>query len=662
MKKSTFPIKKSHFLCTLLFTLLSFNICAQATLINNKGNRNQSYPVITQPKQEIVQLINQVNQSNIESSIRYMQQFFRVAKSPEALIVQNWLIDRFESYGYDVDDISIHFFNMQGTQLEAGNVVVVKKGTEFPDEYIMITSHYDHSTYDIAVGPGADDNASGTSGVLECARLLKNIPTKRSILFVPFNAEEYWMVGSLPFAKKCAEENMNIIAHFNMDMIGWFPPDNPNTLMASGYSNISKALFEYYHQTANIYVPSIPTIRLSEGDSYGGDHMPFNMYEYPSLYIGDIEYHSQHPCYHQMCDTIGPYQVGVKCGVNRLDLAKAFVQAVLASSTELANAWLPPQNLSACSGIDKIKVSWDNNSESSSYKLFRNGAFVGETADNFYEDQDVELGNKYEYYVIAVHKENGQESAPSFKDEVTFVTPLQLPYFNDFTENRHGFEQSNWVIKTISNKTSLCNTAETVAFPDNYLSIAELDWFPIPENTENIAIRFKWADTIRGIWYNARLFFEVTNDRKTWHKLAQITGDNPNWVNCEISLNQFINSDFFQARFRLESSGAQSLHIKKGYITDIEIDYVLGEESIKELPSYFSTFNVTPNPADTFINIITNQQTPYHVAIYDLTGKIVFAQAHFNDGMLDVASLQKGIYFVVASTQGHRVAKKVVIQ
>ncbi|MCL1850125.1 MAG: M28 family peptidase [Bacteroidetes bacterium] len=633
------------------FALLCLTVSAQQ-VIDNKGNRNQSYPVITKKTPEIVNLINNVSQNNIENSIRYMQQFIRDCQSPEALTVQNWLIEHFESYGYD--DISIHYFNYFGQQLAAGNVVVVKKGTEFPDEYILITSHYDHPD-----GPGADDNASGTSGVLECARLLKDFPAKRSIMFVPFNAEEKWMVGSLPFVQKCASENMNIIAVLNMDMIGWFPPANPNTIMASGYSYISKALFEYYQQTANVYIPSIPTIRLSAGDSYGGDHMPFNMYAYPALYIGDIEYHSQHPCYHKPCDTIGEFG-----GVNRLDLAKAFVQATLASAAELVNAWLPPQNLSACSGTDKITVSWDKNNESTSYKIFRNSSFLKETSENFYIDTKVEVGEKYEYYVIAVNN-SGQETAPSNTDEITFVKPLQLPYSNNFRENKYGFEQSDWVFRNESGVSSLSNTSGNGTFTDNYLSIAELDWFPIPANTKNISICFKWTGDIRGIWssgHNAGMFFEVTTDRKTWHKLAYITGSN-SWTEHQITLNPYINSNFFQARFRLESSGSQEYsYTKLGCITDVKIFFESNPINVKENLPYISSFNFTPNPASTYINVETRQEEPYHIAIYDMTGKVVFAQDGFRDGTLNIAHLSKGAYLLVVSKKQHRVARKLVIE
>jgi len=641
-----------------LFFGLTFLTLSAQELINNKGNRNQSYPVITQTDPAIVQLINRVAQDSLEARIRYMQGFYRVATSPAALTVQNWLVNRFESYGYGNSDISIHYFKIGSQQLDAGNVVVVKKGSEFPDEYIMITSHYDHSTFSNPVGPGADDNASGTSGVMECARLLKDFPTKRSIMFVPFNAEEFWMEGSLPFAQKCATENMNIIAHFNMDMIGWFPPGNPNTIMASGYSYISKTLFDYYFKTANTYIPSVPTIRLSDGDSYGGDHMPFNMYEYPSLYIGDIEYHNQHPCYHKPCDTLGN-------GVNRLDLAKYFVQATLAAAAELANGWLPPQNLSACSGTDKITVSWDHCSGSALYKIYKNNTLLDITAENSYIDSDVEKGKKYEYYVVALDCESKKDGSPSNKDVITFVDPLQLPYSNDFSANKYGFEQSDWVLKNISGKSSLCNTSGNGMVVDNYLSMAEMDWFSIPKDTANISVRFKWQGNLQGIWYNTGLFFEVTTDRKTWHKVASISGNTMGWKNCKFSLNDYIGDDFLQLRFRLESSGAQSnsTYPKIGYITDFEIVFegISGIQEPEQKP-YFKDLIIAPNPTTGKFNITTFQEMPYQITIYNMSGQNIFQQSDFQDGVLDLSFLPAGVYFVKVSVDKHSIAKKIVVQ
>ncbi|MDR2971960.1 MAG: T9SS type A sorting domain-containing protein, partial [Bacteroidales bacterium] len=329
----------------------------------------------------------------------------------------------------------------------------------------------------------------------------------------------------------------------------------------------------------------------------------------------------------------------------------------------------PPQNLSACSGIDKITISWDKDNESTSYKLFKNNELLDEIADNFFEDYDVETGKNYEYYVIAVNNDTGEETAPSNKDVVTFVAPLQIPYSSNFSIDKYGFEQSDWVIKNVNGIKSLCNNNGNGHFSDNYLSFAELDWFPIRSDIENISVRFKWRGTIIGAWYymgnnnnNAGIYFEVTTDRKTWHKLAYFSGDNIHWKDNEFSLNDYIGSDFFQARFRLESSGSDyHSYIKTATITDIQIDTVSGV-SVKEILPYISSFNFSPNPASNYINIATNQQEPYQISIYDMNGSLIFAQDNFNDGTLNVAQLKKGIYMIVASTKQHRVARKLVKQ
>ena len=83
---------------------------------------------------------------------------------------------------------------------------------------------------------------------------------KRSILYIPFNGEERWMVGSYPFVQKCARENMNILGVFNLDMLGFWPgPEYGALTMYSGYSYISEQLFNYYQHVANLYIPEMPT-------------------------------------------------------------------------------------------------------------------------------------------------------------------------------------------------------------------------------------------------------------------------------------------------------------------------------------------------------------------------------------------------------------------
>ena len=184
----------------LFFVAIALFVNAlNAQFVDHKGNRNQTYPEVYDTNPAIVEMINQIDTLSIYYGIEFMQQYIRECSSPNALIVQNVLLDWFDQLGLETY-VHHHTGHIGMTDtLQAGNIIAIQRGTEFPDQYIIIASHYDHPD-----GPGADDNASGTSGLFECARILSQHQFKRSILYIPFNGEERWMVGSYPFVQKCA--------------------------------------------------------------------------------------------------------------------------------------------------------------------------------------------------------------------------------------------------------------------------------------------------------------------------------------------------------------------------------------------------------------------------------------------------------------------------
>ncbi len=128
---------------------------------------------------------------------------------------------------------------LETEQLATHNVGGVLPGRGFlADQFIVIGAHYDHLGYghfgsrgganaDGVIHPGADDNASGTAGLLHLARTLaqswasapQNTPS-RSILFLGFSAEESGLNGSRKFVESGAIPASRITAMINMDMIG----------------------------------------------------------------------------------------------------------------------------------------------------------------------------------------------------------------------------------------------------------------------------------------------------------------------------------------------------------------------------------------------------------------------------------------------------------
>lgn len=643
-------MKRLSFLITIL---LLDAIVANAQLIDNKGNRNQTYPLVTEVNPAIMEMVNQVDTVNLYNDIYWMQQFIRDCASPAALTVQNYLLDRFEELGLET---YIHHHTGEigwGDTLDAGNVIAIQPGTEFPDEYVIIASHYDHPD-----GPGADDNASGTSGVLECARILSQHQFKRTILYIPFNGEERWMVGSYPFVVKCANEDTNILGVFDMDMIGFWPgAEYGPVTMYSGYSYISERLFDYYQNVANLYLPDMPTCRFSKKDSYGGDHMCFNIYEYPALYIGDIEYHSQNIHYHHPSDTIG-------AGMNCFALANGFVRAVVASAAELADGWLAPQDFSATVKDGEVFLSWNDAPETVSYKLFKDNELITETTENSFIDENFEDDDWHRYYVKGVNA-NGAESAASNMDSVFSREPLQIPAFYDFEDETAGdlhLYNDNWYLGLF--KQRKCLTAKTYT-QDNALQIIETPWFSIPETTKDVALGFKININATSIWspFNFGVYIDVTTDRKKWHKLDRVWDQYYQWNEHTLSLNDYIGCDYVQVRIRFEGSGQGNTtsNFKHMAVDDLYINFDHVDVNESHIEEKFG-LSVSPNPSSGTIQVATDLGHNYPLSVFSAAGQLILRKEAFSDGVLDLGSLPRGTYFISINNGTHRLTKRVVLK
>ncbi|MFS0862597.1 M20/M25/M40 family metallo-hydrolase [Fredinandcohnia sp. 179-A 10B2 NHS] len=99
------------------------------------------------------------------------------------------------------------------------NVIASKKPHKNKDngQIVMVGAHHDS----VPGGPGANDDASGVSAVLELARVMANMPTDTELRFVTFGAEEKGLLGSYHYASTLSEDEADrIVAHFQMDMVG----------------------------------------------------------------------------------------------------------------------------------------------------------------------------------------------------------------------------------------------------------------------------------------------------------------------------------------------------------------------------------------------------------------------------------------------------------
>ncbi len=209
---------------------------------------------------------------------------------------------------------------------------------DLASEYVVIGGHYDHVGYGYTGGsrsneygqvhPGADDNASGASGVLLAAEVLgrrfagSNEP-RRSILFLGFSAEEMGLIGSREFVKASPVEAGKITAMLNMDMIGRLRDSKLDVLgtgTAAGFSDLLKPMFD----------ASGLTIEASPGGRGPSDHATFYGAGVPVLHF----FTGLHEEYHTPRDTVD--LINIEGAVRVVDLLCDIAQSLATRREQLA--------------------------------------------------------------------------------------------------------------------------------------------------------------------------------------------------------------------------------------------------------------------------------------------------------------------------------------
>jgi hypothetical protein len=126
-----------------------------------------------------------------------------------------YLQQTYASFGYDAQ---LQWFEPR-TALDGrtANVVATLKGTVNPELIYVVSSHYDS----VAIGPGADDDSSGTAALLETARIMAGHPQPATIVFASFTGEEAGLLGSREFVRRAVADKLQVVGALNNDMVGW---------------------------------------------------------------------------------------------------------------------------------------------------------------------------------------------------------------------------------------------------------------------------------------------------------------------------------------------------------------------------------------------------------------------------------------------------------
>lgn len=202
-------------------------------------------------------LIDLVNQDSIASYINTMQAFpnrHPIFGTPDAS--RDWTYDKFLEFGYDSVIIDSSYSSLY--HFYSQNVIAYKIGTEHPDLQIIISAHIDVME---SYTPGADDNASGSAGVLEIARALSNLETRVTFIFILFDGTYYGNnSGAYHYAQDAYNNGDNIIAVLDMDEIGYIDNTNNMYMLHNDYS--------LYWLGAQV-LDSLPELGLNGIELYG---------------------------------------------------------------------------------------------------------------------------------------------------------------------------------------------------------------------------------------------------------------------------------------------------------------------------------------------------------------------------------------------------------
>lgn len=215
--------------------------------------------------------------------------------------------------------INTSFLATMGVKVEKlsdPNVLGLLEGSDLKDEIIVISGHYDHDGIlpDGTIFPGADDNGSGTVGVLELARAFSQAKKegngpRRSILFIGLAAEEKGLLGSKYYTENPILPLANTVACLNLDMIGRIDDKhlagNHNYIHAIGTDKLSSELKQITEASNKEYTQMEIDFTYDDPKDpmrlyYRSDHYNFAQKGIPSAFF----FSGLHPDYHTPNDTV----------------------------------------------------------------------------------------------------------------------------------------------------------------------------------------------------------------------------------------------------------------------------------------------------------------------------------------------------------------------
>jgi Zn-dependent M28 family amino/carboxypeptidase len=176
----------------------------------------------------ISQAFNFVRDDSYSAIILVAPEFETEFKELNSFFGKRYMNGRTSTKVFVLGKYEVQSYAIKATQkmelIPMSNVVGILPGKSKPNEFVIFSGHYDHIGIRAAeagdsIANGADDDASGTTAVIELARYFKKVKNnQRTLIFVAFTAEEIGGFGSKYFSEQLNPDQ--VVAMFNIEMIG----------------------------------------------------------------------------------------------------------------------------------------------------------------------------------------------------------------------------------------------------------------------------------------------------------------------------------------------------------------------------------------------------------------------------------------------------------
>jgi hypothetical protein len=265
------------------------------------------------PEPQVQELIDQVTPTLVYSYVAGLSGDQPVTISGSPLTIQNrnthggegiqratqYVYERFSAAGLLA---SFHYWD----EATNPNVIAEQPGGLLPGRVFLITAHLDNLP-EREVAPGADDNASGSAGVLVAAEILSGMGCRQTLRYILFTGEEQGLLGSRAYADAVAGDEIRGV--LNLDMIGWQSDDHLEVdLYARPWNQADLRIAAFFSGVVEAYglnlVPEVHEYAESRSDHYS-----FWRKGFPAiLAIEDMEDFNRY--YHSPNDRLSHLDIG----------------------------------------------------------------------------------------------------------------------------------------------------------------------------------------------------------------------------------------------------------------------------------------------------------------------------------------------------------------